>query len=398
MHEHQEIGNRGETAVTLKFQEIGWGPVANKSEDLGTDLWVQVRDSRRFDLGLLLGVQVKAGSSYFDRPKNGHDGSTIGWWFAESRTDHFDYWSAHRVPHLLVLHNLDSNTSYWVHIAASALVPTANGCKILVPAAQTIDAEHRDQLMAVAYEQRPVYELEGSAVEGEARDIPPGHRLRHALVAPRLIAPHRNSGFRDELDAVQAVALLVQGRFRDLERFANERNSVPDPESTNPGPDWTWRFVSAIWDWAMTDSLKQLSATFDSAFNKGSTVASGIFLSCALQRMEQYAEALEVLNKLETINRLEPADYGWVLIQRARTRAEVGDVAGCRADAATAKDCLEPIRGDVTVSVFVAAALTQLSATAEPQGLTESDFRRTNHGRRPHRVMVAVSDYLVGAE
>ena len=125
----------------------------------------------------------------------------------------------------------------------------------------------------------------------------------------------------------------------------------------------------------MTDSVEQLSATSDSAFNKGSTVASGIFLSCALQRMEQYAEALEVLDKLIAIDSLEPADYGWVLVQRARTRAEVGDVNGCRADATTAKKCLEGIKGDVTVSAFAAAASSQLSATREPKGLTESDFR-----------------------
>ena len=375
MPEHQQDAKRGETAVNLQFQEIGWGTIADKSDDLGTDLLLKARDSRRFDLGLFLGVQVKSGPTYFNRPKKGKDGKPTGWWFADSRTDHFDYWLRQSCPHLLVLHNLESSTSYWVHVTASSIVSTGNGCKILVPAAQTIDTEHRDQLMAVAYEQRLASELEGSAVEGEARDIPPGHRLRHALVAPRLIAPHRNSGFQHEIDAVQAVALLVQGRFRDLKRFANEHHSVPDPESTKPGPDWTWRFVSAIWDWAMTDSLRQLSATFDSAFNKRTKVASGIFLSCALQRMEQFTEALDVLDKLVAIDGLEPADYGWVLVQRARTRAEVGDVNGCRADATTAKKCLEGIKGDVTVSAFVAAASSQLFDTREPHDLTESNFR-----------------------
>ena len=375
LHENQQKGKRGETAVALKFLEIGWGTIVDKSEDLGTDLVLQVRDSRRFDLGLFLGVQVKAGDSPFKAPEYEEDGTLIGWWYAESRTDHFDYWSAHSVPHLLVLHSLESNTSYWVHVTASSIVSTGNGCKIRVPATQTVDAEHRDQLLAVALTQRQAYELEGSAIEGEAREVPAGHQLRHALIAPRLIAPHRNSGFREELDAVQAVALLAQGRFRDLKRFANEHPSVPDPESTDLGPDWTWPFVSAIWDWAMTDSVDPLRAAFNSATAKGNKVASGIFLSCALRRMEQHAEALSVLDKLAEIDGLEPADYGWALVQRARTRAEIGDVEGSRADATAAKDCLEPIRGDVTVSVFVAAASSQLLATKEPQGLTESDFR-----------------------
>ena len=377
MHETHHKGKQGETAVALKFLEIGWGTITDKSDDLGTDLLLKARNSRRLDLGLYLGVQIKSGPSYFNRPKKGDHGEPTGWWFAESNTDHFDYWLRQRVPHLLVLHNLDSNISYWVHITGSAVSPTENGCKILVPATQTIDAEHRDDLMAVAYQQGSVNELEGSAVEGEARDIPAGHRLRHALVAPRLIAPHRNLGFRDELDAGQAVALLAQGRFRDLKRFVNEHHSVPDPESTDPWPDWTWRFVSAIWDWAMTDSVERLRATFNAAADNENKVASGIFLSCALQRMERHTDTLSVLDKLVEIDDLESADYGWVLVQRARTRAEIGDVEGSRSDAAKVKEYLEPIRGsgDVTASAFVAAASSQLFATSEPQGLAESDSR-----------------------
>ena len=58
MHENQHKGKQGETAVVSKFLEIDWGTVPNTSEDLGTDIWVHVRDSRRFDLGLFLGVLV----------------------------------------------------------------------------------------------------------------------------------------------------------------------------------------------------------------------------------------------------------------------------------------------------------------------------------------------------
>ncbi len=371
--EQQKIGKDGEHAVIGHFRKIGWEPSYDKSYDVGTDFFVHALDPERFDLGVQLGVQVKTGSSYF-RDKVIQGDELIGWWYYESNTRHFDHWSQHSVPHLLVLHDLSSETSHWVHVTEEALVSTGKGCKILVPAGQTIDEAHRDDILVVAYK-RPTYELEGSALAGEARDIPQEHRLRHALVAPRLVVPHRNSGFRDEIDAVQAVALLTQGRFRDLKQFAKQHQSVPDPESTNPDPDWTWRFVAAIWDWAQNDSITQLKDAFESALENRSTVASGIFLACALQRIEQYDEALEVLDKLVAIEGLESADYGWALVQRARTRTEVGDRDGCRTDATTAKNCLEATKKDVTVSAFAAAASSQLFAFKEPRSLNESDFR-----------------------
>lgn len=34
----------------------------------GTDLWVNPRDARRVDLGLMLGLQVKNGESWFSEP------------------------------------------------------------------------------------------------------------------------------------------------------------------------------------------------------------------------------------------------------------------------------------------------------------------------------------------
>ena len=66
---HQEnIGGEGVSRVKANFQRIKWGPVENTSHDLGTDLFVQARDTRGFSRGLVVGVQVKTGPSYFERP------------------------------------------------------------------------------------------------------------------------------------------------------------------------------------------------------------------------------------------------------------------------------------------------------------------------------------------
>lgn len=44
-------GMSGESYVTAKLEEFGFGVVQNNRHDLGTDLLVFVRDKRGFDLG-----------------------------------------------------------------------------------------------------------------------------------------------------------------------------------------------------------------------------------------------------------------------------------------------------------------------------------------------------------
>ena len=44
---------------------------------------------------------------------------------------------------------------------------------------------------------------------------------------PRLVAPHRNTGFGTAIDPEQAVALLAQGRVRDLFIFADKHSAAP---------------------------------------------------------------------------------------------------------------------------------------------------------------------------
>ena len=66
----EQTGGAGISHVKEKFQDINWGPVDNDLHDLGVDLFVQVRDHRRFDRVAFAGVQVKAGDrKYFAKPE-----------------------------------------------------------------------------------------------------------------------------------------------------------------------------------------------------------------------------------------------------------------------------------------------------------------------------------------
>jgi hypothetical protein len=185
-------GAEGQAAVEQQFIRLRWGVVPNPVEhDLGTDLWLMARDPRRFDLGALVGAHVKSGDSWFKSPERDDSGQVVGWWFSDSDGKHFKYWKDHNVPHILVLHDLNTGTSYWVHVTADRFVSTGKGSKILVPADQTIDEEHLPALLDVATGQRKPAQWEGSAFQGNEPILRPD-RLRHALLTPRLIAPHPN--------------------------------------------------------------------------------------------------------------------------------------------------------------------------------------------------------------
>ena len=361
--ESQETGSIGESEVEGKFKRIGWNPVRNSSLELGTDYLIEARDFRRRSRGLIVGAQVKAGPTYFKYPRVEADGTASGWWYYESDTDHFDDWVTHGLPHLLVLYDLDTQTAHWAHVTASAVESTGQGCKILVPASQTVDPAHADDLFAVACEQKAAPSIEGTAFFGAPDGISPARRLRYALITPRLVAPHPNAGTDEPIDALQAVALLAQGRLRDLIRFAEKHPSVPDPRSSHTGSDWTWRFVEAIWTWAMTDSVEQLEDVLESAHTRDAAAASGVLLACALQRLERHEDAQAVLDRLVSRNDLLPVDHGWVRVQRGRARAEIGNAAGARSDAAGAQRSLAGDEDDITASALAAAAAWLLFAT-----------------------------------
>jgi hypothetical protein len=361
--QQEQTGGIGVSEVAANFQRIGWGPVIpNTPHDLGTDLFIQARDGQRFDRGLFVGVQVKAGPSWFDRPDHGEDGSLVGWWYYEPNTGHFDDWVRHGLPHLLVLHDLDTRISYWVQITAKAVQPTGQGAKILVPADQTIDPEHRNALLTAAATQKQATPLEGRALANGVGAIAPAHRFRHALLVPRLIAPHRNSGAAQAIGPEEAVALLAQGRLRDFTRFAEEHAVVPGLEEAGSSSDWRWRFVGAF-GWLVTQGdANALAATVDDAPTPASRTAARVVTACALMNAERYADAIEMLSPGE--DEATPIDRAWVLVQRARARAEIGDIASARDDAATARRLLIGDPDDVTASAIGGAAAGLLFQTA----------------------------------
>jgi hypothetical protein len=249
-----------------------------------------------------------------------------------------------------------------VHVTAQAVESTGQGAKILVPVNQTIDPEHLDALLAVAASHKPVIGLEGTAWAASASNIAPARRVRYALLVPRLVAPHRNTGFGTAIGPEQAVALLAQGRVRDLGIFAERHDAVPSLEEAGSSRDWRWRFVAALGRLWIDGDRSAVAAGIDDAPNPASRAAACVVTACALMDAERHAEAVALL--YDQPDDAGPVDWAWIQGQVARARAELGEVATARQAAAAALRALVGDPDDVTASAIGAAAAQLLFQTA----------------------------------
>jgi hypothetical protein len=226
------------------------GSPGSVRQDIGDDYITFARDLAApddtdvaWDLSAPVLMQIKASSTEYLKPKNKRRGDP-GWWFAESDTDHFDHWLAFGLPYLLVLVDTTNQIAYWAEVRGPAIEKTGKGRKIWVPASQTVDEGHPEALNQVAVSRRS-NRLEGSAWTGRFADLSPADRLRHALVMPRLVAPHGNNS-PEVIDYEEAAAMLMRSRFSELNYRAKHQGACPPPEEWAGHKEWGWRFVAAL--------------------------------------------------------------------------------------------------------------------------------------------------------
>jgi len=360
----EQTGGAGVSEVSAAFERIGWGIIANTRHDLGTDLFGMARDRRLWDLGLLVGVQVKAGASYFSEPELDKSGALRGWWFRDPDRAHIDAWMAHGLPHLLVFHDLETRTSYWAHVTAAAVVPTGKGAKILVPVANTVDDAHRDALVQIAATLRSPMSWEGSAWTGVA-SLPPRERLRYALVVPRLIAPHPNLGHATAPTPAQMTALLVQARLSDAARFVAEHAEVPSFEEAASSPTWGWRFAGALAHRLTTGDTGGLPELVDTAPDATSRAAAAVTAAAGLLDDDRADEALILLEAVMARDDAEPVDHAWLQVQYARACAEVGRVDEARATAVDVQAIRVTHPTDATATAIAGVAAALLFSTSD---------------------------------
>lgn len=350
--------------MELAFVELGWGVATGLRHDVGTDLIVMARDNRLFDLGLMIGIQVKSGSSWFSEAVQDASGAATGWWFRDDDRKHVDYWLKHAVPHLIVLYHPDSKMSYWAHVTTESVVSTGKGAKVFVPRANTIDVEHRNALLEVAATRRVPSAWEGSVWTG-ADNILPADRLRYALVVPRLITPHRNAGIGAAASAEVVVGLLVEGRLTDIDRMASQYATVPTLDEAANSPDWVWRFVGALGTRVTTGAVDSLLPLIGEAPSSPARAAVTVVTAATLLEQAQPDRALDLLQSALDRDDNSPVDHAWLAVQHARAYLEVGRVDEARASAVQVQEVRRGHADDVTATAIAGTAALLLFAASD---------------------------------
>jgi hypothetical protein len=337
---HETVGTAGQSRVQAQFEELNWGVATNPYHDLGTDLWLMARDDRRFDLGLLVGAQVKtsktrsAKSKYLKEPKREH-GKIVGWWYRESLPeDHFDYWIKHSIPHIIVLHDLKSGKSYWAHVTKDAIIRTKLGTKILVPRSQQINAAAVGQLLDVAISQRGSKSTwEGSSWPDIAA-LGPEDRIRYALLTPRLMAKRHTPRVRSDQNPCEAIAMLVQTRFLELDGGREIAEHLPGIEPP-PFLSADEARVAGEWEWNLYGDLHRYLHDGDPdifqplieavPLNSAQRAAAVVLCTATLVERGRVTEALDLsADELSRAPMLDPVNFGWIEVQHARCLLEVG--------------------------------------------------------------------------
>ena len=138
-----QIAREGVTQTQSVVQQLGWIFREQTVDDYGVDAHVEIVDVGVVT-GRLLALQIKSGTSFF------REGAPGGWWFRpESR--HVNYWLAHSLPVVVVLHRPEDGLCFWQLVSDETLVDVeGGGRKLLVPESQVLDADSREVLLTAA--------------------------------------------------------------------------------------------------------------------------------------------------------------------------------------------------------------------------------------------------------
>lgn len=347
----EATGTSGASYVKAQLEDLGWGVAGNTEHDNGTDLILEARDERRFSRHVLLGAQVKSGSSWFSEPKTDDSGAVLGWWFREDH-DHFDDWLEHDPAHLVVLHDPATHISYWVQVTPEAVVDTGTKAKILVPAGQTVDAAHQEMLLSIA-SRRGTPTWEGSAWTGVA--VSPTDRLRYALLVPRLVAPHPNAGVPEDLSAEACLAMVVLHRTDQLRRGLSQPSPLADSAKAI-ARGWRWELAVLLHDYLSTGDPSPLVDLAGRAVSAAEYAAGTVVAAAALLEQGRARDAADLLTAALETDTAGPVDHGWLACQAARANADLGYLATARDTAKPALALQSTHPQDPTASAIAGAA------------------------------------------
>ncbi|WP_416881276.1 DUF4365 domain-containing protein [Marivita sp.] len=150
---------KGIAAVQAKLADLELIWRETSTGDFGIDGHIEFLDENSEPTGMMVGVQVKSGQSYF----SGETDYAVSYTANEK---HQKYWEHYPVPVLLILHHPDRKETFWVDARQEFRTGKAPGKKIILPKTNNFTAVTVEELFKNAGLTQTEYVKDISALLG----------------------------------------------------------------------------------------------------------------------------------------------------------------------------------------------------------------------------------------
>lgn len=158
--------------------------------------------------------------------------------------------------------------------------------------------------------------------------------------------------------------MLMQARLFDLARFAETFAEIPAPSEASESPVWLWQFFGALWERVTSSKLDLLLDRVRDAPDPAVRAAATAAAASALIEFGRIEQAVELLSEVIAGDDCEPVDHNWLLVQRARALAEIGQLESAHDDAVAAQGTRLLAPNDATAGAITASASVLLFNTS----------------------------------
>lgn len=320
-------GEGGENQVKAFFSDTFQWCIMSKDIDFGTDLWVMPVSDEGIPSFVVLGVQVKKGASYFRHPKKDEQGNVIGWWFGFD-ANHEASWTNGRIAHIVVLIS-NEGTMYWSKIESSQIDRSSRKPKILVYKDHVLEKTDKEEIYEFACSTYEKSAFNGVVWNG-LKNIKNQDRIRLAMLAPRVIAPHVNKHI-DNLKGHEALASLLYGNEYGLEWYWRAGSGSMADVAMQKGKrkdeawassDWCWKAAAAFYDY-LDGQGGRLDELFSVAKSPEERAASAVMQFAFDIDNNDWSAALQHIEAVMTYD-LYPVDKAWLLVHESWAMFELG--------------------------------------------------------------------------
>lgn len=139
-YESQAIGLAGEALVrSTVTQELKWIFRDTTSVDYGIDAYLEGRLEGGKPSGVLIGAQIKSGSTPFRK-------KCEGGWLVALEEGNLKYWRSLYIPVILIIVDLDAKVCYWQHVVDDLIDTSRRKPRLRVLEKNRLDLQAEDEL------------------------------------------------------------------------------------------------------------------------------------------------------------------------------------------------------------------------------------------------------------